>query len=128
MDSEELFVLGVIGIPVAGVLIAWLGHCWFRYRQAEVEAALKQEMLQRGMPADDIARVLKASRPGKWERLQEMEYEADLKKAELKLKQEMLQRGMSADDIVRVLACGTHGAQDRLPEPTPLGRTADSQG
>jgi hypothetical protein len=34
---------------------------WRKVRQAEIDAALKHEMIQRGMSADDIQKVLEAS-------------------------------------------------------------------
>jgi hypothetical protein len=40
-----------------------IGHYWYKVRQAEIEASLKHDMLQRGMSAEDIERVLAA--PGK---------------------------------------------------------------
>lgn len=47
---------------VAG-LIAWAWYYWLKYRQAEMSAALKEEMIHRGMSADDIVRVLEAGQP-----------------------------------------------------------------
>lgn len=38
-------------------------YYWYRARKAEIDAALKSEMLQRGMSADDIQKVLAAGRP-----------------------------------------------------------------
>ena len=35
---------------------------WYRIRKAEIEADLKRAMIERGMSADEIERVLKASR------------------------------------------------------------------
>jgi hypothetical protein len=34
---------------------------WYRTRRAEIDAALKQTMIDRGMSADEIERVLRAS-------------------------------------------------------------------
>ena len=36
---------------------------WRKARQAQIEADLKREMIQKGLPADEIERVLKASGP-----------------------------------------------------------------
>jgi hypothetical protein len=50
---------------VTGALIAItaiISGQWRRIRQAEIDAALKQEMLNRGMPAEEIERVVRASR------------------------------------------------------------------
>ena len=52
-------------IPIAGIALGFV-----KARQAELEVSLKLEMLQRGMSADEIVRVLQAgsgrdSLPGK---------------------------------------------------------------
>jgi hypothetical protein len=50
----------------AGVLIVLgttLSGCWVAARKAALEADLKREMIERGMSADDIVRVIEA-RPG----------------------------------------------------------------
>ena len=44
---------------VAGMVV-WLSLQWRLHRRTEMEAALKQEMLQRGMSAEEIERVLSA--------------------------------------------------------------------
>jgi hypothetical protein len=36
---------------------------WRKARHAQIEADLKREMIQKGLPADEIDRVLKASGP-----------------------------------------------------------------
>jgi len=68
-----------------------------RTRQAEAEAALKQEMIQRGMSADEIIRVLDCgvSKPPSDEERRARKDSA--------LMQQMIDNGMSADEIVRVL-------------------------
>ncbi len=44
------------------VLTAILAHQWRAARLAEVEASLKQDMLNRGLSAEDIERVIRAGR------------------------------------------------------------------
>ena len=68
-----------------------------RTRHAETEAALKQEMIQRGMSADEIIRVLDCgvSKPPSDEERRARKDSA--------LMQQMIDNGMSADEIVRVL-------------------------
>jgi hypothetical protein len=62
-SDPKAFMVATLFISIAvAFLIGWLGFCWFRFRQLELEAALKQEMIQRGMSADDIVRVLKVSK------------------------------------------------------------------
>ena len=48
---------------VAG-LVVWLTYQWRLHRRTEIEAALKQDMLDRGMSAEDIERVMRASLGG----------------------------------------------------------------
>jgi hypothetical protein len=47
----------------AGVLLVLgttLSGCWLKARKAALEADLKREMIERGMSADDICRVVEA--------------------------------------------------------------------
>jgi hypothetical protein len=60
----------VLMIPILPMLcgtliaiIAIISHAWRKHRQSEMEMALKQDMLNRGMSAEDIERVIVASRP-----------------------------------------------------------------
>ena len=58
-------VLGLM-IPLMGIVFGTLTNYWRRSRQAELDAALKQQMLERGMSADEIVQVLEAkSQPSK---------------------------------------------------------------
>jgi hypothetical protein len=60
LGHEIVPVLAIVG----GLLIAAIGifvGSWRKVRQAEMDAALKQDMLNRGMSAEEIERVLKAS-------------------------------------------------------------------
>ncbi len=58
-------VLGLM-IPLTGIVFGTLTNYWRRSRQAELDAALKQQMLERGMSADEIVQVLEAkSQPSK---------------------------------------------------------------
>jgi hypothetical protein len=52
-------VLGFM-IPLTGIVFGTLTGYWRRTRQAELDAALKQQMLERGMSADEIVQVLEA--------------------------------------------------------------------
>jgi surface antigen len=91
---------------------------WRKVRQAEVEASLKQDMIQRGLSADDIQKVLGASarrcRPG------DTRHKAIL---EASLIEQMVKAGMSADDIQKVLEA-SRGAS----ETAPPKRAADPVG
>jgi hypothetical protein len=95
---HELFTSPNAG-PVLAIIVMFLSivvisvGCtiavqWRKARQTEVECALKQEMIDRGMSADDILRVVAATTSPPW---------AKNPAAEL------AEAGMSADDIVKVL-------------------------
>jgi hypothetical protein len=43
-------------------VIPSVAHYWYKLRKAEMEAALKQDMIRQGMSADDIERVLKSGK------------------------------------------------------------------
>jgi hypothetical protein len=58
------------GIAFAGLCVSVAAYFisleWRKARHAQIEADLKREMVQKGLPADEIERVLKATaRP--WE-------------------------------------------------------------
>jgi hypothetical protein len=60
-------VLGIVGVFGIGGLIgitAIVSVMWANVRKAEVEANLKREMLDRGMSAEEIERVIKATAAG----------------------------------------------------------------
>lgn len=46
-------------------IVPSIAHYWWKIRKAEMEAALKQEMIQKGMSAEDIQKVLDAGKKGK---------------------------------------------------------------
>jgi hypothetical protein len=52
-------VLGSVGAVISTTTV--LAVQWRRVRQAELEAGLKQDMLQRGMSAYEIAAVVRAT-------------------------------------------------------------------
>jgi hypothetical protein len=64
-------------------------------QQTKIEAALKRDMLERGMSADEIAKVVNASATA----------------SEAALKKYMLDRWMSADEIVKVLHTKTESQE-----------------
>jgi hypothetical protein len=57
-DSEELIGLVAVAGGLLCGIIAIVGAFWLQIRKAEIGAALKQDMLNRGMSADDIRTVL----------------------------------------------------------------------
>ncbi len=67
LDGGELVGLFSALAGLAVTALAVLAFCWalvrraeYRARQVEVQAALKQDMLNRGMSVEDIERVLAA--------------------------------------------------------------------
>jgi hypothetical protein len=54
-------VVGGLLIPLAAII----GGLTYKCRKLQVEAALKQQMIERGMSADEIVEVLGAGRSGK---------------------------------------------------------------
>jgi hypothetical protein len=65
LHGDEVFVLAIVVVgSLVGLIIALtavLASNWRRVRQLDVEGALKQDMLQRGLSAEDIERVIRAS-------------------------------------------------------------------
>jgi hypothetical protein len=58
---KDLAPILVLVLCFLAAMIIWLSLQWRLHRRTEFEVALKQEMLNRGMSAADIERVLKAS-------------------------------------------------------------------
>ena len=58
------FWICVIGLPVLGWVLTEAAANWRRVKVSEQAAALKQSMIERGMSADEIERVLQAGVPG----------------------------------------------------------------
>jgi hypothetical protein len=52
-------VVGGLLIPIIAITGAWI----YKHRRLSIEAALKQQMIERGMSADEIKAVLEASIP-----------------------------------------------------------------
>jgi len=65
-DAGELIgLIAVAGLLLCGVLGILLGFYaqWSRHRRAEMAAALRQQMIDRGMSADEIVAVLQTGGP-----------------------------------------------------------------
>lgn len=59
VDEEVLVAMFVIGGIIAVAALA--GHFWVRNREVAYNARLKQLMIERGMTADEIVRVVQAN-------------------------------------------------------------------
>jgi hypothetical protein len=64
-DSVYLIPLTAIVVGCLTGIICKISDNWRKVRVSEMEFALKQDMLQRGMSADEIDRVLAANSSGK---------------------------------------------------------------
>jgi hypothetical protein len=49
-----------LAVPAAGAVVAYF---WYKLRREEMLTLLKQEMVERGMSADDIRTVIEANPP-----------------------------------------------------------------
>ena len=56
--NPVFFVFGWLTITT---VVSSVAYYWHKVRKAELEASLKQEMIQRGMSADEIKQVIEAS-------------------------------------------------------------------
>lgn len=65
LHNDEMFLLlSLLAMLTVGLLIAVTAIIvtnWRRVRQSDAESALKQDMLQRGMSAEDIERVIRVT-------------------------------------------------------------------
>lgn len=59
-DAGELIGLVAVGGGLLCAIVAIVAGTWQKVRRAEIAAALKHDMLSRGMSADDIRTVLDA--------------------------------------------------------------------
>ena len=51
----------VFGFLTVTSVVGTVAHFWYKARHDDIEAALKQEMIQRGMSAQEIVQILQAS-------------------------------------------------------------------
>jgi len=66
MPTDLAPVLGIavfMGVPFLAWVVISIAHNWRRVRTSEHLAALKQNMIERGMSAEDIERVINAGLP-----------------------------------------------------------------
>lgn len=58
---SEPIVIIFLWLTITSV-VGSIAHYWHKVRRDELELALKQEMVQRGMSADEIVKVLQGSK------------------------------------------------------------------
>jgi hypothetical protein len=57
--DELIGLLLIVGCFVFGIAVV-IAICWYKLRNAEIAASLKQDMLNRGMSAEEIKTVIEA--------------------------------------------------------------------
>jgi hypothetical protein len=62
-SGSEIVVLAVILIIGGGSILGGAWALWLNHRRHERQDEMKRDMLERGMSADDIVRVLNAGPP-----------------------------------------------------------------
>jgi hypothetical protein len=64
-DTDKRFALAIVGIGcvtlVVIVLVSVLSTYWHKVKSDQIEADLKRDMLDRGMTADEIQKVIEAT-------------------------------------------------------------------
>ena len=63
--KSPLFLL-FVGLTSTSI-IGTIAHYWYKARKTEIEAALKQDMIRQGMSADDIVKVVEATKSRKYD-------------------------------------------------------------
>jgi hypothetical protein len=116
LSSDDLLGAIAIGGGLLIAAIAILSLHWRRIRVAEIEANLKQHMLERGMSAAEIAQVIRASS----QRACGPMYTGDPNYDKGNLVHKLAENGLSAEDIERVLQA-LHPAQQN-GKPTDVNR------
>jgi hypothetical protein len=105
-------------IPICAILggtlvavITVVAHHWRKVRQGEAEAALKQDMLTRGLSVDEIERVIRASN---------QDVDRALSDNEAALVHRLAKEGKSGEEIERVIRAlkGSGGAPHAEPRQT----------
>jgi hypothetical protein len=56
-NRQSLAVVGAFSVPLAAILAT----AWYRLNKVRYECELKRAMIERGMSADDIERVIAAA-------------------------------------------------------------------
>jgi hypothetical protein len=62
--SDDLVAMVFLALAFVAGLVIWLTWQWRLHRRTEMEVSLKQDMLNRGLSAEDIERVLRAPLSG----------------------------------------------------------------
>ncbi len=99
LHPEYLIPIAAIVCGCVVALVAILSGMWRGVRRAEVEATLKQDMLNRGMSVDQIERVIRASAYNE-EKSAPPEPITD---NEYYLVEKLVEEGKTSEDIERII-------------------------
>jgi hypothetical protein len=116
--AREPGILVAVVAIVAGTLIAVtavLAYHWLAARRTEAESALKRDMLERGMSAEEIERVIRATSASPAPSAAGEKSEA-LSETEMEYVERWAKAGMSGEQIERLLRAG------RTPAPPTPAR------
>jgi hypothetical protein len=98
-NPEALIPITLFGGGALVGIVAILAHQWRAVRRTELEVALKQDMLRRGLSVEEIERVLRAS-----ERPPEEAAKADpVSDNAYALTEKMIEEGRSGEEIERLV-------------------------
>lgn len=105
--AEDPALLIPIIMALCGALVgivAILAHQWRNIRNAEVEAALKQDMLTRGLSVDEIERVVRATNKSSKSKPEWARNKKDpISDNEYYLVEKLVDEGKSAEEIERII-------------------------
>jgi hypothetical protein len=103
-EKQPSLIVPVVAL-IGGTIVftVWIiAHYWKRGRQLDIEASLKQDMLNRGLAAADIERILWASSDGPPEEVQPQTQET-ITDNEYYLVEKMIDEGRSVEEIERLV-------------------------
>ncbi len=89
-------IAALIPITIVGIVQ------WRMVRQAETQAELTRDLLEKGLTVPEIERILQADMPH-WERHNESPWAIEHAKIEANLKKELAHMGLTGDEIERVV-------------------------
>jgi hypothetical protein len=105
--SKDPALLIPIIMAVCGALVgivAIIANQWRNVRSAEVEAALKQDMLTRGLSVDEIERVVRATNKSSKSKPEWARSKKDpISDNEYYLVEKLVDEGKSAEEIERII-------------------------
>jgi hypothetical protein len=115
LKGDEIIPIVAIVSGILCAIISTLAYNWRRVRVAEMEASLKQQMLEKGMSAAEIAHVMGHSSDSG----QTSSCKTNPSGDRGRLVKALADNGMSAQEIERVLR-----AMDGLPDQNQIETTA----